>query len=99
MSRSSITLKADGLKVVCTANKRYAVAIQVPSKNKLSVTRRTDTVSPLTAEIRRIAREMPNKHAYVFDLTTGVLIYKHWANGAPPADGDLARAILNGGQY
>lgn len=97
MSGPSKLLKADGFQVRCAANKRYAVAIRVPSKNKLSVTKRTDAVSPLTAEIRRIVREMPNKHVYVFDLVTGALIYKHWANDEAPADGVLARAILNGG--
>lgn len=97
MSRHSITLKADDLKVVCTAKQRYAVAIAAPKR--LLVVKRTDSVAALRADLRRHVRELPNHHAYVFDLHSGALIFKLWAGSPAPADGDLARIILNGGQF
>jgi len=96
MSRQSITLKADGLKVVCTAKQRYAVAIATPQR--LLVVKRTDSLAALRADLRRHVRELPNRNAYVFDLRTGALLFTLWPGAAAPADGDLARIILNGGQ-
>ena len=90
----SITLKVDNMKIVCAANKRYAVAIPNPAKHKLAVTKRTDDIKAITAELRRIKREFPTYPAYVFDLSTGILVLKLWQHDASPKDDSLvARAI------
>ncbi len=95
MSRNSITLKADNLKVVCAAKQRYAVAI--PGKpGKLQVTKRTNDIRAITAELRRIHREFPKCLSYVFDLPTGKLILKLWPEDTAPVDDSrVARAISN----
>lgn len=94
MSRNSITLKADNLKVVCAAHKRYAVAIPNPIKRKLAVTLRTNDIRAISAELRRVRREFPKYPAYVFDLPTGILVLKMWTEDDAPKDDSLvARAI------
>jgi hypothetical protein len=96
MSRNAKTLSADGLKVRCAANKRYAVAVPNPVKRKLQVTKRTDDVKVISAELRRIHREMPKYLSYVFDLSTGKLILKLWPEDTAPIDDSrVARAISN----
>lgn len=91
MSRNSIILQADGLKVRCAAHKRYAVAI--PAPKRLLVVKRTDDVKALVAELRRINRELPNRHAYVFDLPTGTLVHHHWGSDAAPDEAFITRRI------
>jgi hypothetical protein len=65
------TLKVDGLTARCDAHKRYAVAV---ASAKLTVTKRTNDVAAVAAELRRIARDMPDRQSFVFDLTTGNLL-------------------------
>lgn len=94
MSRNSIILQADGLKVRCAAHKRYAVAI--PAPKRLLVVKRTDDVKAVTTELRRIHREAPKLLSYVFDLPTGNLILKLWPEDTAPIDDSrVARAISN----
>lgn len=97
MSRTSITLKADGLSVRCAASKRYAVA--VPAAGKLLVTKRTNDVPPLTAELRSAARRFPQRKVYLFDLVTGTLLHTRWPQDtATIDDGQVARWISDGGR-
>lgn len=92
----SITLKVDNLQVVCAANKQYAVAIPNPVEHKLKVTKRTNDVKVITAELRRIHREFPKLLSYVFYLPTGRLVLKLWPEDTAPIDDSrVARAVSN----
>lgn len=93
-SRTGITLRADGFSVRCAAKQRYAVAVLNIPKGKLDVTKRTDAIPTLSAEVRRIFRERPNKAVYIFELRTGGLVRKFWPEDTAPVDDSLiARAI------
>jgi hypothetical protein len=103
MSRGSITLKADGRKVRCAANKQFAVAVP-ETEVKLQVTKRTDDLNVVLAELRKQARQYPRRKAYLFDLTTGEMVYER-SPGWPLADYRLlygyvlnARKVTQGGQ-
>jgi len=93
MSRSGITLTADNLKVRCAAKQRYAVAIPNPAKHRLQVTKRTDDIKAIAAELRRLRRAFPNYPIYLFDLPTGVLVQKVFSVDPLPDSGNVARRI------
>lgn len=86
MSRNSKLLVADGLKIRCAANKQYAVA--VPADGKLNVTKRTDDLDVVLAELRKLVRFFPRRPAHVFHLPTGTLVYSR-SHGWPLPDAKL----------
>lgn len=74
MSRSSITLKADHRTARCAAAKVFAVTIP-KGLGQFTVTKRTDDVKAVAAELRRIRRTF-KVNAWVFHLPTGSLVIR-----------------------
>jgi hypothetical protein len=83
MSRNSKLLVADGLKIRCAAKQHYAVA--VPVDGKLKVTKRTDDLGVVLAELRNLVRFFPRRPAHVFHLPTATLVYSR-SHGWPLPD-------------
>lgn len=92
MSGPAITLRTpDGLKVRCASTRRFAVATEVPrldrSDDKLVITKRSNSLRTVAAELRKLRRNRGFARAYAFDLRTGRIVWlrEHPAAAPTPA--------------